>query len=318
MRASGRAVYARLLVGLPLAVISSVVISCATPSSATTLTSVSSGSVGMGSTTSATAAPTSSTRAASSTLASVSVGSTLPSAAGEQDAVVSVTDGDTIEVTINGSRKSVRLIGIDAPESGEDFAAEATAALRELIGGKIVRLEEDADEQDQYGRLLAYVWSGDVFINAEMLRRGWATLYTVPPNVRHRDELLAAENEAKRAQSGCWGSPQNSPLQIVTVHYDAAGPDNNNLNDEYIVFKVLVSGSLRGYSVEDETGHRYDFRDHVLQRGRTFTLHTGEGKDTDADLYWGAFGSAIWNNDGDTVKVLDPKDKIVASQHYGE
>jgi hypothetical protein len=100
------------------------------------------------------------------------------------------------------------------------------------------------------------------------------------------------------------------------VNYDAAGNDNFNLNEEYVVFEVLVSGSLIGYAVEDQSGHRYDFPDRVFQRGQVFKLRTGVGTDTQTDLYWGMTGSAICNNDGDTVKVLDPQGQIVTSWSY--
>ena len=107
-----------------------------------------------------------------------------------------------------------------------------------------------------------------------------------------------------------------SPLEIVTVRYDAPGNDNNNLNEEYIVFRLLASMSLSGYAVEDESGHRYDFPDLTFEKGQTFTLHSGQGTDSLTDLYWGASGSAIWNNDSDAVKVIDPQGQIVESHAY--
>ena len=111
------------------------------------------------------------------------------------------------------------------------------------------------------------------------------------------------------------GGPAGPALEIVSVHADAAGNDNDNLNDEYIVFKMLVGGSLIGYSVEDDAAHTYYFPDRVFQTGQSFTLHTGSGADSQSDLYWGN-GAAIWNNDGDTVKVLDPQGYVVASKGY--
>jgi hypothetical protein len=106
------------------------------------------------------------------------------------------------------------------------------------------------------------------------------------------------------------------PLQIVSARYDAPGDDNSNLNEEYITFKVLTPGSLAGYAVEDEYGWHYEFPDRVVPVGQFFKLHTGAGADTQTDLYWGKTSAAIWNNDGDTIKVLDSGGHIVASYRY--
>jgi hypothetical protein len=104
-------------------------------------------------------------------------------------------------------------------------------------------------------------------------------------------------------------------LEIVSINYDAPGNDNDNLNEEYVVFKVLVSGTLLGYAVEDQTGHRYEFPDRIFSAEQVFKLHTGVGTDTQTDLYWG-MSSAVWNNEGDTVKVLDSQGHILLSHSY--
>jgi micrococcal nuclease len=271
-------------------------------------------------TTSAMATSSTQTVSSTSTLPPTTITSTLSAttlAAGDHTRVVSVTDGDTIVVVFSdGTEEEVRLIGIDTPETGEDFSGQATQELTKLVGGRTVRLEMDVESRDQYGRLLAYVWVGTVMINEELLRLGLATIYTVPPNVKYVETLWAAQDEAEAAQSGFWGEPSKTPLLIVHVEYDAPGDDSLNLNEEYITFKVLVSGTLLGYSVEDQTGHRYRFPDRVFKKGDVVKLHSGEGTETQTDLYWGASGAAIWNNDGDTVKVLDPQDQIVESYNY--
>jgi endonuclease YncB( thermonuclease family) len=241
-------------------------------------------------------------------------------------AVVRVIDGDTMVVrmlgsslpgTAAGAEETVRLIGIDAPETDEDFAKEATTALEDLVGGSEVNLDVDVEPRDQYGRLLAYVFGDDdTFVNAELLRQGVATIYTVPPNVEHADELQQAEDEAEAAKVGMWAAAPASPLQITEVEYNPPGDDTLDLNQEYIIFEVLVTGSLQGYAVEDESGHRFEFPDRVYKKGQTLTLHTGRGNATQSDLYWGANGSAVWNNDGDMVKVLDPQGRIVESYAY--
>jgi len=148
-----------------------------------------------------------------------------------------------------------------------------------------------------------------------MLRAGVATLYTVPPDVKYTDVLTAAQDEAQANHRGIWGAATQSPLEIVSVHADAAGNDNDNPNDEWIEFRVTVSGTQAGYAIEDATGHHYDFPDRVFSNGQVFKLRTGSGSDSQTDLYWG-FSSAIWNNDGDVVKVLDAQGHVLLSQTY--
>ncbi len=235
---------------------------------------------------------------------------------GQTGLVTRVVDGDTIHVSTNGITDTVRLLGVDTPETGETFSAEATAALEALLDGKTVTLETDVETRDMYGRLLAYVWVGQTMANEELLRLGLATLYTVPPNARYTERLQAAQDEAQAARVGIWGAAADSPLAVALIHYDAAGNDNNNLNDEYVVFRVLVSGTLLGYSVEDESGKHYDFPDIIFQKDQKLTLHSGSGASTQSDLYWGMSGRAVWNNDGDTVKVLDPEGHVVVSESY--
>jgi micrococcal nuclease len=130
--------------------------------------------------------------------------------------VLSVHDGDTIAVFLNGRKEKIRLIGIDAPELAQaPWGAQAQAALERLVLNNIVRLETDITERDQYGRLLAYVYAGDTFVNLELLKQGQAALYTVPPNVAHVAEYQTAQAEAREAGRGIWN--RDAPL-TVTPH----------------------------------------------------------------------------------------------------
>src|SRR5690606_35410955 len=88
--------------------------------------------------------------------------------------VLSVTDGDTMRVLVDGENEPLRLIGINAPEGGECLAAEATSRLADLVGEGPVRLEPDVSDRDDFGRLLRYVHAGDVFINETLVREGLA------------------------------------------------------------------------------------------------------------------------------------------------
>ena len=120
--------------------------------------------------------------------------------------VTRVVDGDTLAV----GDERVRLIGIDTPETVapgtpvECFGREASAEMERLVEGRRVRLVRDVEERDRYGRLLAYVYRGDLFVNAEMVRRGFASVATYPPNVRHVDLFLRLQREARREGRGLW------------------------------------------------------------------------------------------------------------------
>ena len=132
------------------------------------------------------------------------------SAAVLEGTVVRIVDGDTIYVKIGDRVEKVRYIGMNTPEvhhptKGEEPGGrEATEANRRLVAGKRVRLETDVQARDRYGRLLAYVWVGDVMVNAELVRQGYAQVMTVPPNVRHQELFVKLQREAREAGRGLW------------------------------------------------------------------------------------------------------------------
>jgi micrococcal nuclease len=136
----------------------------------------------------------------------------LASAGTLEGPVVRVVDGDTIHVRIGDRVEKVRYIGVNTPEvhhpkKGEEPGGrEAMAVNRTLVEGKTVRLETDVQSRDRYGRLLAYVWTGDVMVNAELVRRGYAQVMTIPPNVRHQALFVKLQRDARDAGRGLWRS----------------------------------------------------------------------------------------------------------------
>uniref|UniRef100_UPI002ADD3D9C thermonuclease family protein n=1 Tax=Thermoflexus sp. TaxID=1969742 RepID=UPI002ADD3D9C len=129
----------------------------------------------------------------------------------QQARLVRVLDGDTIEVEIEGRAYRVRYIGVNTPERGQPFYAEATAANRALLEGKPLRLVRDVSETDRYGRLLRYVFAGEVFVNRALVEGGYAQAMTVPPDVSCAEAFRAAEREARSAGRGLWGLPAPAP-----------------------------------------------------------------------------------------------------------
>lgn len=239
--------------------------------------------------------------------------------------VLSVTDGDTLRVLIEGRNEPLRLIGINAPEADECLAAAAATRLGELMVGGPIRLESDVSERDQYGRLLRYVFVGELFVNEALVREGLALAHRYAPDIARAPELEAAQAAAEADQAGMWapdacGAAATGGIRIGHIRYDADGDDNFNLNDEWVEFVNPGPGGidLTGWGVRDESaGHRYSFPvGFSLGAGATVRLHTGCGGDTATSLYWCNQGSAIWNNGGDTVFVLDPHGNIAVSETY--
>ncbi|MGH8982522.1 MAG: thermonuclease family protein [Acidimicrobiia bacterium] len=126
--------------------------------------------------------------------------------------VARVIDGDTIEVHLNGREESVRLIGIDTPETVhpsrpvECFGKVASQFTTDRLAGRTVRLEFDVERRDRYERLLAYVWRDNKLFNHTIVRRGYAQIATYPPNVKYVDRLLAAQRKARTEGAGLWSS----------------------------------------------------------------------------------------------------------------
>jgi micrococcal nuclease len=132
-----------------------------------------------------------------------------------------VVDGDTL--VLEGGQR-VRLIGIDTPEMHESnklyrdsqrtkqavetikqLGKRAYQFTRGLVEGKRVKLEFDVEKKDKYNRLLGYVYLLDgTFVNAEIVKQGYASLMTYPPNVKYVDLFLKLSQEARENKRGLW------------------------------------------------------------------------------------------------------------------
>ena len=127
--------------------------------------------------------------------------------------VVRAVDGDTIIVRSGARTEDVRLLGIDTPETVDPrrpvgcYGPEASAFTKHLVTGRTVTLRYDRELHDRYGRFLAYVWLAGrrpVFVNAELVRRGYARSYPFPPNTAHSALFAALERSAAVAGRGLW------------------------------------------------------------------------------------------------------------------
>lgn len=127
--------------------------------------------------------------------------------------VTEVVDGDTIKISMNGKVETLRLIGMDTPETVDPrkpvqcFGKEASNKAKELLSGKKVRIEMDPTqgERDKYDRLLAYVYRDDgLFYNKAMIEQGYAHEYTYNTPYKYQTEFKTAQKTAQTAQVGLW------------------------------------------------------------------------------------------------------------------
>jgi micrococcal nuclease len=129
--------------------------------------------------------------------------------------VTHVLDGDTFKVKVGWHEVTVRMLGIDTPETVDKrkpvqcYGKEASDQTKELLSGSSVRLElnPDREEKDRYGRYLAYVRrADDLFVNEFLLQNGYAREYTYGRPYLRQNEFRGVESMAKDAGVGLWGA----------------------------------------------------------------------------------------------------------------
>ena len=269
--------------------------------------------------------------------------------------VTAVVDGDTIQVAYeNGTGDTVRLVGVDTPEvhiendptefegipETDDGASclrgagtnVSSLAKQRLLGETVgLAFDPNLNRRGYYDRLLAYVVHDETLFNYRLVETGHARVYD---SEFERAELFyAAEETARSDRRGLWrctdpgevtrmaiadgGTEIASGVEIAEIHPDAAGNDNENLNDEYVTLTNTgdVPLNLSGWTVSDAVGHQYPFANLTLDSNGSVTLYTGSGTNTHTARYWGRNG-AVWNNDGDTVIIRNAGDETVLRQSY--
>jgi micrococcal nuclease len=206
-----------------------------------------------------------------------------------------VLDGDSIVLT-DGNQ--VRYLGINAPEAGEPFSEAARALNRRLVEGRRLRLVQDREDRDRYGRILAYVYrdgqGGERFVNAELLRAGLAHLLIFGP-LREIRTLASAQEAARRARRGMWGpggppgplkitAPRRRrPKQLRTITLCNIADRDIDL-EGYAV--VTDDGSFRLPSARLPVGHVVLV---IIKTGASRTLGRGRNRVTGSfprRIYW--------------------------------
>lgn len=243
--------------------------------------------------------------------------------------VALVTDGDTLVVASNAGPRTVRLIGIDAPEPGQasslgrGFAARATAFLSSLLPvGTPVWLELDEGETDAYGRLLAYVYledpSGEWLIGADRVRQlnllaveaGLASVLTVAPNATYRRLYEDAEERARSAGVGMWGAqgavaaqtPARLPISIRCALFNPDTP--NDTAGEWVSLLIFEPFDTSGL--------------YLLDEGSKSVFVLPSGVQPAGELRIDNPGQGVWNNSGDVIYLMRNAEVIDSWRYSGQ
>jgi len=222
--------------------------------------------------------------------------------------VTEIVDGDTIRVLIDGAEYPVRYIGIDTPEvqHNEWYGKEARDANIELVAGKEVLLEKDVSETDQFDRLLRYVYLLDgTFVNAELVRMGFAVAKAYPQDKTYHAQLESFEQEAIKSSLGLWqatptlqmaqASSSNTSIQIIAVNKRTEYVDIQNVGSQAI--------SIGGWTLRSEKGNQDCGLSGTLAPGEVLRIWAlAEDSDEEGFNCW--YGTNIWNNSETDPAVL--------------
>ena len=205
-----------------------------------------------------------------------------------------VIDGDTVELE---DGRTIRLLNINTPERGRAFSEESIEFLKKYEN-KSVGLETEG--VGSYGRTLGRIFSGNTYLNLEIVERGLAHKYLVDDN--EIKEFEKAEEEARDKERGIWTKSDN---------YQCVKADIVK-KDEYAIIHNLCGLDFRGFTLKDESTRMYKFT-------KTFdseiTLYSASGTDNEEEVYWGR-GKA-WNDDKDSIFIRDKEGYLVYYDSYG-
>lgn len=178
--------------------------------------------------------------------------------------VTKVIDGDTINIDLNGVDTTIRLIGIDTPETVDPrkpvqcFGIEASNKAKELLTDKRVRLEKDTTQgdYDKYNRLLVYVYlENGTLVNKELIREGYGREYTYNIPYNYQFEFKEAEDYARTHELGLWAPDACSEEESITPPPSTI-PVQTNTNSNYICSSNMYNCS--DFSTHNEAQTAYE------------------------------------------------------------
>ncbi len=216
-----------------------------------------------------------------------------------------IVDGDT--AIINGN--STRFLGINTPERGEKYYAEAKNLLSELILNKTIKMEYGKDRYDKYRRKLAFIFLEEKNINIELVRNGFANVYILDDK-KYERELKEAWNECiEKGKNLCEKSEDKCAECIELKKLD--------YKTQEIIFynNCSFNCDLSGWSVKDEGRKKFIFENFILNKNKEVKIAVGNKTDSDNILFWKG-SDYVWTSTGDTLFLRDEKGKLVLWKNY--
>lgn len=210
----------------------------------------------------------------------------------EKVEILRVLDGDTVE--LKDGRK-IRLLNINTPEKGLTYSELGKEYLSTF---KDVELEIIG--KDRYERNLGRIYFGELYLNLEIVKQGYAHSYLVDSSERRI--FASAENYARENELNLWEKSEYYNCLKVEI----------NKYDEYLYIEDSCQINLTGWSIKDESTKSYEFKREI---GESFKLYSKKGIDDEKNLYWGK--ENVWNDDGDRIFIRDSNGFLAYYYSYG-
>jgi len=214
-----------------------------------------------------------------------------------------VIDGDTVK----SNETSIRLLGINTPERGEEYYSEAKEHLEDLVLNKTVRLEFGKEKEDRYGRTLAYLYYGNENINQKLIEEGYANFYFPSGKDTHYNKFFISWGECNKNLCEISNDRCGNCIKLKKFDYE----------DEVVVFENICDFEceLTDWEIKDEGRKKFIFSEFVLEGNKQVTILTGKGQDNENNLYW-IGEDYVWTDSGDTLFLRDKNGKLVLWKSY--
>ena len=217
-----------------------------------------------------------------------------------------VIDGDTFK----GENETIRMLGINTPETGEKYYEEAKNFLKKEISNASVNLEFGKERKDRYGRTLAYVFLGNKDINLELVENGFANYYFPSGKDKHYNEFKNA-----------WEKCIEKNINLCEKSYDKCSQcielSEFEIKSQKIILKnnCDFSCEITDWEIKDEGRKNFVFPVFSLESGKTAVVLVGNKTNIGNILYWKNEGY-VWTGTGDTLFLRDENGKLVLWESY--